>query len=53
MERYRVAEKEILDSRNITKEEKDKRIKALQDKFFEKEAEAFRRREIMYRGAEK
>jgi lipase chaperone LimK len=53
MERYRVAEKKILNSRNITKEEKDKRIKALQDKFFGKEAEAFRRREIMYKGDEK
>jgi len=53
MARYRVAEKEILDSRKITEEEKDKRIKALQEKFFGKDAEAFRRREIMYRGAEK
>jgi len=53
MERYRTAEKEILDSRNITKEEKDERIKALQEKFFGKDAEAFRRREIIYKGAEK
>jgi lipase chaperone LimK len=53
MERYRAAEKKISDSSNLTKEEKDKRIKALQDKFFEKEAEAFRRREIIYKGAEK
>jgi lipase chaperone LimK len=53
MERYRAAERKILDSRNITKEEKDKRIKALQDKFFGKEAEAFRRREIIYKGDEK
>jgi len=53
MERYRAAEKEILDSINITKEEKDKRIKALQEKFFGKDAEAFRRREIIYKGIEK
>jgi lipase chaperone LimK len=53
MERYRAAEKEILDSINITKEEKDKRIKALQEKFFGKDAEAFRRREIIYKGVEK
>jgi lipase chaperone LimK len=53
MERYRAAEKKILDSGNLTKEEKDKRIKALQDKFFGKEAKAFRRREIIYKGDEK
>jgi lipase chaperone LimK len=53
MERYRAAERKILDSRNITEEEKDERIKALQEKFFGKDAEAFRRREIIYKGAEK
>ncbi len=53
MERYRAAEKEILDSRNITKEEKDERIKALQEKFFGKDVEDFRRREIIYKGAER
>lgn len=53
MERYRAAEKKILDSRDMTQEEKDKEIKALQDKFFGKGAEAFRRREIMYGGAKK
>ncbi|MCJ7546862.1 MAG: lipase chaperone [Deltaproteobacteria bacterium] len=53
MERYRAAEKKILDARNMTREEKDKQIKALQDKFFGKDAEAFRRREIMYGGAKK
>jgi lipase chaperone LimK len=53
MERYRAAEKKILDARNMTREEKDKKIKTLQDKFFGKDAEAFRRREIMYGGAKK
>jgi lipase chaperone LimK len=53
MERYRAAEKKILDSSNLTEKEKDKRIKALQNKFFGKEAEAFRRREIIYKGVEK
>jgi lipase chaperone LimK len=53
MERHRAAEREILNLKNITQEEKDKRIKALQDKFFGKEAEAFRRREAMRKGLEK
>jgi lipase chaperone LimK len=53
MERYRAAEKRILDTKDMTQEEKDKRIKALQEKFFGKDAEAFRRREIMYGGAKK
>jgi lipase chaperone LimK len=53
MERYRAAEKKILNAQNMMQEEKDKRIKALQDKFFGKDAEAFRRREIMYGGAKK
>jgi lipase chaperone LimK len=53
MERYRAAEKRILDSKDMTQEEKDERIKALQEKFFGKDAEAFRRREIIYKGAEK
>lgn len=53
MERYRAAEKMILDSKDMTKEEKEKKIKALQEEFFGKEAEAFRRRETIYKGAEK
>jgi lipase chaperone LimK len=51
--RYRTIEKRILDSKDMTQEEKDKRIRTLQDEFFGKEAEAFRRRERMYGGAEK
>jgi lipase chaperone LimK len=47
MERYRAAEQNILNLRDITPEEKDKRIKLLQDNFFGKEAEAFRRREAV------
>jgi len=50
VERYRAAEKKILDSKDMTREDKDKQIKALQEKFFGKDAEAFRRREIMYGG---
>jgi lipase chaperone LimK len=53
LERYRTAEKEILDAKDMTREEKDKRIKALQDKFFGKDAEAFRRREAIYGGPQK
>jgi len=53
MERYRAAEQKILNLKDITQEEKDKRIKALQDEFFGKEAEAFRRREAIRRAAEK
>lgn len=47
MERYRAAEQKILDLKDMPQEEKNKRIKSLQDKFFGKEAEAFRRREAM------
>jgi len=53
MERYRLAESNILNLRDITPEEKAKRIKLLQDKFFGKEAEAFRRREAMRKALEK
>ena len=53
MERYRVAEQKILDLRDMPQEEKNKRIKSLQDEFFGKEAEAFRRREAMRKGLEK
>jgi lipase chaperone LimK len=53
MERYRAVEQDILNLRDITLEEKDKKIKLLQDKFFGKEAEAFRRREAMRNGLEK
>jgi lipase chaperone LimK len=53
MERYRAAEKEILDAKDMTREEKDERIKALQDKFFGKDADAFRRREAIYGGPQK
>jgi lipase chaperone LimK len=53
LERYRAAEKKIVDSKDITQEEKDKKIKSLQEKFFGKDAEAFRRREIMYGGPQK
>jgi Proteobacterial lipase chaperone protein. len=53
IERYRAAEKDILNLKNMTREEKDKKIKALQDEFFGSEADAFRRREAMRRDAEK
>jgi hypothetical protein len=39
---------QILDSKDLTQEEKNKRIKALQETFFGKEPEAFRRREAIY-----
>jgi lipase chaperone LimK len=50
MERYREAEQKILDLRDMPQEEKNKRIKSLQDEFLGKEAEAFRRREAMRKG---
>jgi len=50
MERYRAAEQEIVKAKNMTQEEKDKKIKALQNDIFGDEAEAFRRREIIYGG---
>ncbi len=53
IERYRAAEKDILNLKNITQEEKDRRIKTLQNELFSSEADAFRRREAMRRGAEK
>ena len=53
MERYRAAEQNILNLSDIPQEEKNKRIKSLQDEFFGKEAEAFRRREAMRKGLEK
>ncbi len=53
MERYRLAERNILNLRDIPSEEKAKRIKLLQDEFFSKEAEAFRRREAMRKALEK
>lgn len=53
IERYRAAEQRILNLKDITQEEKDKRVRSLQEEFFGKEAEAFRRRELMYGGAEK
>jgi lipase chaperone LimK len=53
MERYRAAEQKILDLKDMPQEEKNKRIKSLQDEFFGKEAEAFRRREVMRKGLEK
>jgi lipase chaperone LimK len=54
LERYRAPEKEILlEAKDMTQEEKDRRIKALQDQFFGKDAEAFRRREAIYEGPQK
>jgi lipase chaperone LimK len=53
IERYRAAEQRILNLKDITQEEKDKRIKSLQEEFFGKETEAFRRREAMRKGTEK
>ena len=53
MERYRSDEQKILALKDITQEEKNKRIKSLQDKLFGKEADALRRREAMRKGAEK
>jgi lipase chaperone LimK len=53
LERYRAAERKILDLKNVIQEEKDKRIKLLQDEFFGKEADAFRRREVMRKALEK
>ncbi len=52
LERYRAAEKRILNVKNITQQEKEKKIRLLQDEFFGKEAEAFRRREAIRKGAE-
>jgi len=52
MEHYRTAERKIVNSKNLTQEEKDKKIKELQDEVFGEEAEAFRRREIIYSGTE-
>jgi len=37
----------------MTQEEEDKRIKALQEEFFGKEADTFRRREAIRKGIEK
>ena len=53
IERYRASEKNISNLKNMTQEEKDKKIKTLQDEFFGGEADAFRRREAMRKGAEK
>ncbi|OHD71959.1 MAG: hypothetical protein A2W19_02205 [Spirochaetes bacterium RBG_16_49_21] len=53
IERYRAAEKAIERLKNITQEEKNERINSLQQEFFGKDAEAFRRREAMRKGAEK
>jgi lipase chaperone LimK len=53
IERYRAAEQRILNLKDITQKEKDKRVRSLQEEFFGKEAEAFRRRELMYGRAEK
>jgi lipase chaperone LimK len=47
MKHYRMAEREILLKKYITQAEKNKRITALQDEFFGRDAEAFRRREAM------
>jgi hypothetical protein len=47
LKRYRMAEREILLKKYITQGEKNKRITALQDEFFGRDAEAFRRREAM------
>ncbi len=49
--RYRAAERKILELTDVTQEEKDGRIKLLREKFFGKEAEAFRRREAIRKGA--
>jgi len=43
----------ILDSKDTTQGEKDKRIKALQEEFFGKEAGAFHRREAIRKRSEK
>jgi lipase chaperone LimK len=53
LDRYRAAEKKILDSKDMTQDEKNNRIKALQEKFFGQDAAAFRRREIMYGGTQR
>ncbi len=53
MQRYRAAEKRILNLKDITQQEKEKKIRLLQNDFFGKEAEAFRRREAIRKGAEK
>ena len=53
IERYRAAEQRVLNLKDIRQEEKDKRIKSLQEEFFGKEAEAFRRREAMRKGTDK
>ncbi len=53
LERYRLNEQKILDSKNMAQDEKTKKIKSLQDQFFGKEAEAFQRREAMRKALEK
>jgi lipase chaperone LimK len=50
IKRYRAAEKDILNLKNMTQEEKDKKIRALQNEFFGGEADAFRRREALRKG---
>lgn len=47
LKRYRLAEREILLKKYITQAEKNKRITDLQDEFFGRDVEAFRRREAM------
>ncbi|MDA8141642.1 MAG: lipase secretion chaperone [Desulfobacteraceae bacterium] len=46
--RYRAAERQILADGKLSSEEKNAKIKALQDDYFGSEAEAFRRREAIY-----
>jgi lipase chaperone LimK len=47
MDQYRTAERKILKSTGVTQKEKEERIESLQEDFFGKDAEAFRRREAM------
>ena len=51
-EQYFAKEKEILNDPNLSEKEREKRIRDLQDATFGEEADAFRRRQAMQKGAE-
>jgi lipase chaperone LimK len=51
-EQYFAKEKEILNDPNLSEKEREKRIRELQDATFGEEADAFRRRQAIQKGAE-
>jgi len=53
LRRYRIAEKKIRDSQELSQAQRDQKIKALQDEYFGPEADAFRRAEAIQKGLEK